>query len=184
MNREQLKELGLSDEQIDAVMKEHGKVVNATKAQVDSLTTERDDLQAQIADRDSQLEELGKTAGLTDELKQQITQLQQDNATAKEQYEAELQDIKLSSAIKTALTGKVHDEDLVAGLFDREKLVINGDKIVGLDEQLKTLQESKAFLFKTEESQQPGFRVGSSGQGAGQAGEDQLASIFGNTQQQ
>jgi hypothetical protein len=44
-------------------------------------------------------------------------------------------------------------------------LVFFGVKFVGLDEQLKTLKESKAFLFKQEEQQQSGFRVGGDGQG-------------------
>ncbi|MFD3272670.1 phage scaffolding protein, partial [Paenibacillus dendritiformis] len=73
------------------------------------------------------------------------------------------------NAIKSALSGKVHDEGLVAGLVDRDKLVIDGDKVVGLEEQLKGLQETKAFLFKTEEApqqqQQPGFKVGGNGEG-------------------
>ncbi|MFD3274567.1 phage scaffolding protein, partial [Paenibacillus dendritiformis] len=91
------------------------------------------------------------------------------------------------NAIKSALSGKVHDEGLVAGLFDREKLVIDGDKVVGLEEQLKGLQETRSFLFKPEESSQgggqgPGFRIGGNGQGTGQATNEQLAAIFGNTQ--
>jgi len=39
--------------------------------------------------------------------------------------------------------------------------VLDGDKVVGLDEQLKTLQESKSFLFQQDSSQpQPGFQIG------------------------
>jgi hypothetical protein len=94
-------------------------------------------------------------------LRKQIETLQAENKAAKEKYEADLKDLKLSTSIKAAIAGKVHDEDLVAGLFDKSKLVLDGDKVVGLDEQLKTLQESKSFLFQQDSSQpQPGFQIG------------------------
>ena len=46
MKREELKELGLNDDQIAAVMTSYGKEVNPLKEQVDSLTSERDNLKA------------------------------------------------------------------------------------------------------------------------------------------
>lgn len=53
--------------------------------------------------------------------------------------------------MKLAVNGKAHDEELVAGLIDRDKLVISEDgKVAGLEEQVKSLQETKPFLFKSE----------------------------------
>lgn len=70
-----------------------------------------------------------------------------------------------STAIKLAVAGKVHDEEIAAGLFDRTKLVLGTDgKVAGLDEQLKNLQKEKAFLFK-EDAPAPG-----AGSGAGAPG--------------
>lgn len=163
MNREQLKALGLTDEQIEAVMKEHGKTVNTTKEQLESLTEAKKKLEADIVDRDKQLATLKKAAEGNEELQKQIQTLQDENKTAKEKYDADLKELTLTSAIKTALVGKVHDESIVAGLVDRDKLVIDGEKVVGLDEQLKTLQESHKFLFKSEDGQGSGFIVGGGG---------------------
>ena len=141
-------------------------------------------LEMDLADRDKQLEELKKSAGASEDLKQQIQTLQEENKKAKEKYEADLRDLTLTNAIKLAVAGKVHDEALVAGLVDKEKLVIDGDKVVGLEDQLKGLQENKAFLFKPADGddKKPGFqtRVGSDGKGTGKATDDQLANIFGN----
>lgn len=140
-------------------------------------------LEADLKDRDQQLEELKKSAGASEDLKQQIQTLQEENKKAKEKYEADLRDLTLTNAIKLAVAGKVHDEDLVAGLIDKTKLVIDGDKVVGLDEQLKSLQESKAFLFKPAEGEdKPGFqpKVGSDGKGTDKATDEVLAQIFGN----
>ncbi|WP_160045572.1 phage scaffolding protein [Paenibacillus sp. USDA918EY] len=184
MTKEEFIALGLTEEQATKAAAASAEELKGfiPKARFDELNEAKKKAEKDVADRDKQIEELGKTAGLSEDLKKQIETLQAENKTAKEKYEAELKDITLTSAIKSALNGKVHDEALVAGLFEKDKLVIDGDKIVGLDEQLKTLQESKAFLFKTEQQQQPGFKVGGAGGGTGgQAGEDQLAAIFGNT---
>lgn len=169
-------------EEIDKkVAEEIGKRFVA-RADYNSVNETRKRLEADLAARDTQLEELKKAAGNSEELQKQIETLQAENKQAKEKYEADLRDLVLTSAIKMAVAGKVHDETLVAGLIDKTKLVIDGDKVVGLDEQLKSLQEQKAFLFKSEEGEpKPGFRVGSEGKGTGKASEDQLASIFGNS---
>lgn len=183
MNKEQLIELGLTEEQA-------GKVVDGfksfiPKARFDEVNDAKKKLERDVADRESQLEEIKKNAGASDELRKQIEILQSENKSAKENYEASLKDLTLTNAIKSALSGKAHDEALVSGLFDKSKLVIDGDKVVGLEEQLKGLQESKQFLFKSDEKPQGGFqpRIGTGGapQGQNQPAPDQLAAIFGNT---
>ena len=133
-----------------------------------ALSETKKKLETDLKDRDKQLEDLKKTAGDSEELTKQIEQLQADNKAAAEKHAADLKDLTLTSAIKLALAGKVHDEGLVAGLVDKEKLVIDGDKVVGLEDQLKSLQETKAFLFKPEgdgdgDKNKPGFKIGADG---------------------
>lgn len=150
MNREFLEGLGLEKETIDKVMAEHGKTVNTTKQELSDVTTERDTLQTTLKDRDEQLNALKDVK--PDELKQQISDLQTANEDAKKEHDATVKDLQLTSAIKLALTGQVHDVDVAATLINKEKLVISDDgKVVGLDEQLAGLKESKAYLFKTDE---------------------------------
>jgi len=91
----------------------------------------------------------------------------------------------LNSAIKLSLAGKVHDEDIVANLIKKDNLVLNEDgKVIGLDEQIASLKESKAFLFKTEggdQQQQPGFKVGNLPPDNQQALDTAISAAFGNT---
>lgn len=184
-----LKNAGIEESKIDGFVTEFNKEVPKhliPKDKYNELSERAKKLETDIADRDKQLEDLSKTAGASEELKKQIEQLQAANKEAAEKYAAEIKDLQIKGAIKSAIAGKVHDEDLVAGLIDREKLVLDGEKVVGLEDQIKALQESKSFLFKTDDQQQqqqPGFRIGGDGQGTGQAGADQLAAIFGNTEQ-
>ncbi|BFH16511.1 scaffold protein [Paenibacillus dendritiformis] len=168
--KELLKKSGVADteiEKIDAEVRKELPMHFVPKDKYNELADQRKKLEKDLTERDGQLEELRKSAGSSEELKKQIEQLQAANKEAAEKHAAELKEITLTNAIKSALNGKVHDEALVTGLFDKSKLVIDGDKVVGLDEQLKGLQESKAFLFKTEEApqqqQQPGFKVGGAG---------------------
>ena len=153
------------------------------KEKYNEVSEAKKKLETDIKARDTQLDELKKAAGAGEDLKKQIETLQADNKKKDEDYQAQLKDLTLTNAIKLAVAGKVHDEGLVAGLFDKSKLVIDGDKVVGLDDQIKGLQESKAFLFKVVDGdpKSPGFKVGSDGKGTGTASNDQLAAIFGNT---
>ena len=51
-----------------------------------------------------------------------------------------------------AISASAQDSDLVAGLVDRKKLILGEDgKVTGLEEQVKSLKESKPFLFKQEQ---------------------------------
>lgn len=166
--KELLKAAGIDETKIDGIVAEFNKEVPKhliPKEKFNDLTNTKNQLEKDIQDRDAQLEKLKTAAGTNDDLKTQIQKLQDDNKVAKDQYEADLKELTMTNAIKLALNGKVHDEALAAGLIDKEKLVIDGEKIIGLDEQIKSLQESKAFLFKQEDQQQNGFRIGGNGQG-------------------
>ena len=138
------------------------------KSKFDEVSQSKKQLEKDIKDRNKQLEDLKKSTGDNEELKKQIEQLQSDNKKKDEDHQAELKDLKLTNAIKLAISGKAQDTDLVAGLIDKTKLILSEDgKITGLDEQVKSLEENKAFLFKSEEKNNnnplPGFRVGNDG---------------------
>ena len=119
----------------------------------DEVNEAKKTLEEDVKARDKQLEELKKSNEDNETLQGQIKKLQDSNKAEKERYESELKSLKIANAVKLAVNGKVHDEDLVAGLIDKEKLVIdeNGG-IIGLEEQVKSLQEKKAFLFKSEDT--------------------------------
>jgi len=160
------------------------------KEQYNTLAETKTKLEKDIADRDKQLEDLKKVdaAGLQAE----ITKLQGENKTAKEKYEADLKEIQLTNAIKLAIAGKVHDEGLAAGLVDKTKLILGEDgKVVGLEEQITSLKEHKAFLFKEDtenpnnSNPKPGFqKIGNPQPNNPVAVDAAIAAAFGNTSEQ
>lgn len=155
MKRKFLEDLGLEKEAIDKIMAENGNDVNAAKADYEALKQQLEAANTQVQERDSQLEQLKNATGDVEAMKQQIATLQAENKTAKEKYEADLKDLKLSAAIKMALGNSAHDVDLVAGLFDKAKLTLSEDgQVTGLEDQLKAIKKEKAFLFKEEKAPQ------------------------------
>lgn len=153
-----LKDAGIADTQIETIVanvtKEAPKHV-VPKAKYNELSTAKSSLQTQLNERDKQLEELKKVD--VEGLQAKIIELQQTNKTVKQEHEQQMKDERLNTALKLALHSKVHDTDLVVGLIDKAKIELSEDGKVakGLDEQLKTLQESKSFLFVPESQTLP-----------------------------
>lgn len=109
-------------------------------------------LETDLKDRDTQLENLKKSVGDNETLKNQITSLQNENKTKDNEYQQKIKDLTINSAIKLELSGKVHDIDLVSGLVDKSKVILADDGTsTGLKEQIEALQNEKSFLFKTGE---------------------------------
>lgn len=161
MNREELKELGLSDEQIDKVMTSHGKVVNSTKEELTTVTTDRDGLKEQLTERDAQLETLSKVDA--EGLQAEIDRLKGENETTATEYQEKLDKQAFDFNLEKALTGaKVRNPKAVKALLDTEKIKLDGDKLLNLDDQIKALQESDAYLFETEDDPEgnPNFTTG------------------------
>jgi len=124
------------------------------KTRLDEVISVRDSLQAELAERDAQLDKLSKIDA--DGLKQQIEDLKAENEKTRATAEKALMDQRKDTALKLALVDKVHDYDLTSKALDLDKISVDEEgKISGLDEQLKALQTTKSFLFVPEEQPKP-----------------------------
>ncbi|CCI85083.1 hypothetical protein FC52_GL000606 [Lactobacillus pasteurii DSM 23907 = CRBIP 24.76] len=68
MKRDQLKDLGLSDDQIKAVMDINGEDINKAKSSNDEMIKENEALKLQLSERDKDFAKLKKTAKDNEEL--------------------------------------------------------------------------------------------------------------------
>lgn len=153
MNRNFLKGLlgeNATKEIIDEILNEAGKDIEAEKAKFNELKNQLDTANRTISERDAQLEAL-KGSDATN-LKEQIAQLQQANEDAKKAHEKELYDFKVSTALEKALTGaKSKNNKAVKALLELGEAELNDDgTIKGLDEKLKELKKTDAYLFEAE----------------------------------
>ncbi|QEY33726.1 scaffolding protein [Caproiciproducens galactitolivorans] len=156
MERKFLKDLGIADDVIDKIMAENGKDINELKSAVETSKTTLADLQKQISERDKQLETLKKSSGDNEALKQQITELQEANKKAKDEYDANLKKLTLGSKIEVALMGAMaKNVKAVRALLDESKISLDGENVLGLKEQLEQVQKENPYLFGEETKNPP-----------------------------
>lgn len=138
------------------------------KDKFDAKNQEVKDLQEQIGDRDSQLEKLSEVD--PKELQQEIDQLKEDNKTAASEYQEKLDKQAFDFSLEKALTcAKVRNPKAVKALLDIDSIKLDGEKLLGLDDQIKELQESDDYLFESEEGAggNPNFTTGQHNKGSG-----------------
>jgi|SRR5690625_722153 len=177
MNREFLKSLGLEDDAIEKIMKEHGKTINDYKEkaeQAETLESQIEDYKEQIAERDKQLESLSEQAKDNEELTAEINRLKEENQTATQKLQQKLDqqafEHKLDNTLKDA---GVRNVKAVKALLDTESIKLDGETLLGLDDQLKGLQESDPYLFaqnEEQEEQKPNFTQGNHSKSGGESG--------------
>ena len=137
MKREDLKNLGLTDEQIKKVMAEHGKDITSLQEKVNGLTNERDGLKSQLDERDKQLDSLQKSSKDIDDLNEQIKQLQSDNKKANEEWQNKLAAQTKNFKIETAL--READEEEFETLVEVMSAKVKEDRPVSSREALRRL---------------------------------------------
>ncbi len=149
--KELLKKAGIEEEKVDSTITDIGKELPKhfiPKDKYNATAEAKKKLEADLAARDAQLEELKKAAGTSEELKKQIEQLQAENKKAAEAWQTKLAQMQLDFALERALAAaKAKNPKAVKALLDLEQVKLDGDKLLGLDEQLKELQKSDAYLF-------------------------------------
>lgn len=175
MKRTELEALGMTKEQIDAVMKINGDDIENAKAgsaaEITNLKAENDTLSKQVKDRDKQIDTLKASVGDNEELKKQIETLQADNKAKDEAHAKELIQLKIDAAVEKALTdGGAKNIKAVKALLDLTDAKLGDDGTVkGLTEQIDKLKadEGSKFMFNATEQKNTqqtftGFQPGTS----------------------
>ena len=152
MKREFLKAMGLTDEQIDKIMDEHGKTTNSLKTDIETLKQEGISFKEQLENANSKIEEfksmdIDKIKSEAEDYKVKFEQSEKD---AKEKLEKMQFDHILENAL---ILAKAKDPKLVKVLLESDALKLKGDEIIGLKEQLDKVKLEKDYLFDSDETQ-------------------------------
>ena len=149
--KEILKKAGIEEGKLDSVISDISKELPKyfiPKDKYNEVAEAKKKLETDIQERDNQLEQLKNAAGNSEELKAQIEQLQAENQKAAEEWQAKMSQMQLDFAIERALTtAKAKNIKAVKALLDMDKVKLDGDQLLGIDEQLKELQQSDPYLF-------------------------------------
>src|SRR5690625_3003388 len=118
------------------------------KEKFNALNEEKKGLETQIGERDEQLNTLKDKAKDRQELTQQIAELQQKNEDTATQYQEQMDKQAKDFAVETALRdAKAKNPKIAKNALDLEAITMKDGKLIGIDEQLKSIQESDAYLF-------------------------------------
>lgn len=162
LKRDMLVEAGITDKAvIDSLMNAYGSGVENAKAQAKSeLQAENDSLKQQLEQQSRALNDLQAKEGASEELKQQLTDLQAKFDTYKTENEANLAKVTKSNAIRLALKDvDAHNSDDLAKFINFDEIELDEAGKPKLDKVIKGLKETSPYLFK-QQSEQPKIFAG------------------------
>lgn len=154
LKRDMLIEAGITDKAvIDSIMNAYGSGIENAKAQARSeLQAENDSLKQQLEQQSQALNDLQAKKGASEELKQQLTDLQAKFDTYKTENEANLAQVTKSNAIRLALKDvDAHNSDDLAKFINFDEIELDEAGKPKLDKVIKGLKETSPYLFKQEE---------------------------------
>ena len=185
MNRDFLKELGLTDEQADKVVAKHGEVIQSVNSKLANAESQVESLNSQVKDRDTQIATLSDQAGNSDEMKKQIEDLQSTIKTNDEQAAQNLLKVKQDNAVQNYLKDAgARDIKAILPFIDPDTVKYDDDKneLIGLSEQVEKIKGDHDYLFQADhESAKPGINITPKGNpnGAPGAQPDAFAQALG-----
>lgn len=160
--KELLEKLAAGESSVDDVLKaiDDSDKDKVPRSRLNDKIAEVKDLEAELQNRNQQLDDLSKKASGSDELAKEIQALKDANAQQQADYEQKLQQTKLDAKLTEALTAaKSRNVKSVLANLDVSQIKLDGDKLLGLDDQLSALKESDAYLFASEEKPALGGRT-------------------------
>lgn len=106
-----------------------------------------DDKVAEIGKANDTIKQLQDTVKKFDGV--DVEKLKNDLTAAETKYQTDVGTLKRDSAVNMALIGaKARDVKAVRPFLDMDTIKLDGDKVMGLDEQLQKLKTDKSFLFE------------------------------------
>lgn len=170
MKTEDLKALGLNDDQVQKVFAMNGAEMNDLKQQVATLTTERDTARTHLGEANKKLE------GYDPDWKTKATE-------AENQAKAQVAELQHDFAAERAVSGVQFSSDSAKRAFlsdlKAKKLPLQEGKLLGFDDYLKSYKESDPGAFAPEKAA-PTVTVGGKGQAPAASNQSFLDSKYKN----
>lgn len=143
MKREELTATGLTDEQIDKVMKLNGDDINREK----SKYSDYDDVRKQLEKANATIDGMKDY----DAVKADVAKYQQEAENAKKEAAAKVQQLELQAKVKDFTSGKKFVNELTRDAINaqfEEALNNDANKGKSLDDLLKEITDGKSDIFK------------------------------------
>lgn len=156
MKTEELLEIGLTEEQANKVLAINGKDIERHKKAAETAKADLTAAQEQLVQRDKDIEELKRSAGDVDGVKQQLADLQAKYTTETEQYQKQIADRDYADAVHRSIvdkgvkfSSKAAEKAFIADLTIN-RLSLKDGALDGFESYLKTQQESDPTAFQSD----------------------------------
>lgn len=156
MKKEELLEIGLTEEQADKVFAINGRDIERHKNAAETAKSDLAAVKEQLEQRDKDIEELKKSAGDVDAVKKQLEDLQAKYTTETEQYQKQIADRDYSDAVTRAImdsgvkfSSKAAEKAFISDL-NTNRLNLKDGTLEGFDTYLKSQKDSDPNAFQGE----------------------------------
>ena len=140
MQRKFLKDMGLTDEQIEQIMQENGKDITREQGVANTYKTQLTDLEGKLKAFDG--------VDVKD-LQGKITTLTNDLTTIKATYESQIADMQFTSALEGKISAlKPRNVKAVMALLDMDSLKKSKNQDTDLTAALEAVKKDNGYLFE------------------------------------
>lgn len=167
----------LTWEQLEAKLKDNKEVKLANLADGEYVAKKKfDDKEAELKTANETINGLKETVAKFDGA--DIEKLKKDASDWETKYNTDIAAVKLDSAVSMALVeAKAKNPKAVRGMLDLSIVKMDGDKLLGLSEQLENLKKSDSYMF-AEVEENNGARVNTGANHSNNTNTDAFMSAF------
>lgn len=156
MNKEFLKELGLNEDVINAVIAEAKKTTDPLQNVKDELEKEKETLAIQLNELDEKIATFNADNENLENMKQEIEQLKVISNEKDEMMSKELNDLNFNYKIDEELRKhEAKNPKAVMALLNKDNIKLEDGQLLGLTEQLTAVKHSDPYLFGAHEEPAP-----------------------------
>lgn len=160
MKKEELVEIGLSEEQINEVFKLNGLALENLKTKnkviIEDLEAKNEELNTKVSTLTTDLEGVPNVEELTKEIedyKSKITNYEEEVANLQSSKEEELNKVRYEFMLENSLKeAGFRSTEIAKAVINSESIKLVDGKLEGFEDEVKRLSEEHDYLFITPES--------------------------------
>lgn len=148
MKKEFLEGMGLSKEQVDSIMAENSKDVEAAKGELDQTRTELEQAKFQLQEANATIDGFKDY----DQVKSQVEEYKNKYEQSVTEYEAKIADMQFGTTLEAAITAAGgRNAKAIKALLDVDKLKTSKDQTADIKTAIEACQKENEYLFGASE---------------------------------
>lgn len=148
MKRKFLEDMGLTKEQVDSIMTENGRDIEAAKGESAQLQTELDQTKKQLEEANTAIDGFKDY----DQVKAQVAEYKKKYEDSKAEYEGKIADMQFGTTLDAAITAAGgRNSKAVRALLDVDALKGSKDQSADIKAALEACRAENGYLFGANE---------------------------------